>query len=272
MERNFLTDGTAGHLLVIAVCLFFATTAFATGGPPDCPPGHENINSCEDGNGGEQGPPGPQGEQGPPGPQGEQGPPGPRGPAGRDGKDGKDGKDGRDGIDGQDGRDGINGINGIDGKDGRDGIDGEDGVVDYREVNRIIDKTYSHHWAALSAIQIHLPQDRHSRLTFSGSRVNGETGIGAGYAYKFDRDDNLAISGGVGTSGGETVGILSLGFEFGDDDDAYSESLYDRRLRDQNRRIDLLEQELIRQREMNAEQAARCREGTARAFETCVRK
>jgi stringent starvation protein B len=47
------------------------------------------------------------------------------------------------------------------------------------------------------------------------SRLNGATGLGVGYAYKTDRDDNLAFTIGVGTSGNEQVGKASVGFEFG---------------------------------------------------------
>jgi hypothetical protein len=64
-------------------------------------------------------------------------------------------------------------------------------------------------------MQIHLPQDQNQRVTFGMSRIHGTTGLGVGYAYKTDRDDNLAFTLGLGTSGGEQVGKASIGFEFG---------------------------------------------------------
>jgi hypothetical protein len=40
--------------------------------------------------------------------------------------------------------------------------------------------------AAQSAMQVHLPQDQRSRITFSMAAVGSNTGIGAGYAYMLD--------------------------------------------------------------------------------------
>ena len=168
---------------------------------------------------------------------------------GGNGEDGADGKDGRDGIDGADGKDGRDGIDGIDGKDGADGI------VDYNKVNKVIDESF-HTWrnyaAAMQAIQIHLPQDSSQRFTLSGSSVGGTTGIGAGYAYKFDRDDNLAVTAGVGSAGGEQVGVVSIGFEFGARTPvAYNDSGLERRL-------ETLEKNFQRQQELWNEDAKRC--------------
>lgn len=152
---------------------------------------------------------------------------------GQDGKDGKDGADGKDGINGQDGRNGVdgrdgvdgqNGRDGIDGKDGRDGIDGrpgrdgvngKDGVVPIEWINET--RNWQRDWgrftAATEAIQVHLPQEQTSRVTFGMSRVHGSTGLGVGYAYK--NEDGVAFTVGLGTSHGQTVGKASVGFEFG---------------------------------------------------------
>lgn len=213
--------------LIALTSVFFFGSAFATGNNND-PCEHPRFQEVGCSYPGEQGPPGPQGEQGErgetgaTGATGAQGERGPRGHDGKDGKDGKDGADGRDGIDGQDGKDGVDGKDGRDGKDGidgRDGRDGKDGVVDE---NWIIEtRNWQSKWyrysAASEAIQIHLPQDQDSRVTFGMSRIHGTTGLGVGYAYKTDRDDNLAFTLGLGTSGGERVGKASVGFEFGGD-------------------------------------------------------
>lgn len=218
-------------MIVLLLALLIAAPAFATGGDKECPPGHENNNSCDN-----------------------------TGPPGEDGKDGVDGKDGRDGVDGKDGRDGI------DGKDGRDGIDG---IVDYRIIHKEF-RTWRNYAAAMQAIQIHLPQDASQRLTLSGSAVNGTTGMGLGYAYKTDRDDNLAFTVGVGTAGGEQVGVISAGFEFGANRRSYDlqNRSYDanaRRIEELERQLQILEEE----RQLTAE---RCRESNERVHEQCGRK
>ena len=183
-----------------------------------------------------------------------------QGPPGEDGKDGKDG---------------------VDGKDGRDGIDG---VVDYQRINTTVHKefrTWRNYAAAMQAIQIHLPQDSSQRLTASGSYIDGASGVGLGYAYKFDRDDNLAITAGIGSSGGEEVGVLSLGLEFGADRNALRNTQHydDRQL---NQRLDALEQDFRRQRAVWDESAKRCASDLDRAeqksdvieerFMECLRK
>lgn len=210
-------------VFAIAMLFIAGPSAFADD-DHGCTPGHEHIGSC----------------------------------GGTDGQDGQDGRDGRDGIDGADGRDGIDGTNGTDGRDGIDGIDGRDGidgVVDYKAVNKVIDDSF-HTWrnyaAAMQAVQIHLPQDSSQRFTLSGSTVGGTTGIGAGYAYKFDRDDNLAVTAGVGSAGGEQVGVVSVGFEFGARTPVgYDDSKLERRL-------DTLEKDFQRQQELWNEDAKRC--------------
>jgi hypothetical protein len=224
MKRIFSGEGFVGAMLVILIALFLIAPAYA-GGDKGCPYGHEHQGSC----GGEQGPPGEDG---------------------KDGKDGKDGIDGRDGKDGKDGRDGIDGINGI---DGRDGVVSETWIKETRHNFR----EWGHYAAAMQAIQIHLPQDRGSRLTLAGSTINGVEGLGLGYAYKMDRDDNLAFTVGVGSSGGEEVGVASVGFEFGGDRNAlrntqhYDDSRFERRL-------DALEQDFQRQKSLWDEDAKRC--------------
>ncbi len=129
-----------------------------------------------------------------------------------------------------------------------------------------------------------MPQDKGSRLTAGAARSHGETGYGLGYAYKFrDRSDNLALTVGVGKSGGEEVGVASLGFEFGGDrgDVAYrlQERKRDRRVSDLEARLARMEQELQREREINAEELERCQQdverhdrATTRMLETCVSK
>lgn len=229
------------NIIIISVFLFFAATAFATGGDDHgCPPGHEHRDSC---NGDNQGPPGEDG---------------------KDGIDGQDGTNGTDGVDGKDGRDGVDGTNGI------DGLDGE---VDYTRVNSTINTTinretgrWKHFLAAQSSLQIHLPQDSSQRLTLAGSTIEGTSGVGLGYAYKFDRDDNLSITAGIGTSGGENIGVLSVGFEFGNNRHALQEfdSYNDSQLRS---RLDSLEHEFRRQKELWNEDAKRCAADLERASE-----
>jgi septal ring factor EnvC (AmiA/AmiB activator) len=139
--------------------------------------------------------------EGPPGPPGEQGPPG---------EDGKDGKDGRDGVDG------------IDGKDGEIPTEWITEVRNYNTstVNQFNvlnkwNKTIREAVAASASMQVNLPRDRASRMTFSVSDIDGQTGIGAGYAYMLDNESNLAFTLAVGQSGNETAIRGGVGFEFG---------------------------------------------------------
>lgn len=124
---------------------------------------------------------------------------------------GQDGEDGQDGQDGADGADGIDGINGI---DGRDGIDGADGVVSTAWINetRSWNTKFNSFLAASDAIQIYLPDDKSSRVTFGASRVHGQTGVGIGYAYK--AENTFALTLGLGASHGEKTGKVSVGWEF----------------------------------------------------------
>jgi hypothetical protein len=148
---------------------------------------------------------------------GEAGPPGPPGPRGKRGEQGERGEDGRDGIDGKDGKDG---------KDGRDGVDGKDGEVPTEWITETrTNHITTHNWyesardaaAAQAAMQVHLPQYQKSRLTFSGSHVNGTSGVGVGYAYMLDNDRNAGLTLSIGYAGDETAVRGSFGFEFGSD-------------------------------------------------------
>ncbi len=128
--------------------------------------------------------PGDQGPPGPAGPPGEQGPPGPVGPPGPRGEQGPPGE------------------------------------VDYTEINKFINNYYyskfgefSKDVAAMSAVQIHLPQEQDHRLTFGVSYLDSHTGMGVGYAYM--NEDAIAFTVGLGTAGGDFVGKASVGFEFG---------------------------------------------------------
>ena len=153
-----------------------------------------------------------------------EGPPGPAGPPGKDGEDGRDGVDGKDGADGRDGIDGKDGVDGSDGADGRDGIDGVDGQVPTEWITNT-NNTFNIHnkWiqsyreaaAAEAAMQIYLPRDQNSRITFGVSRMNGMSGYALGYAYMLDNDRNTALTFAVGVAGDETAAKASFGFEFG---------------------------------------------------------
>jgi hypothetical protein len=125
-----------------------------------------------------------------------------------------------------------------------------------------------------------LPQGKGSRLTAGVGQSHGETGYGLGYAYKWDdREDNLAFTFGVGTSGGEEAYKASIGFEFGGDRSVAYRQQDDRRVADLELRLAQLEQELQRQRELDAEELERCKQdierhdrATDRLLETCVSK
>lgn len=222
--------------IVLTVIFMALSSVVWAGGDKDCPYGHQHQGSC----------------QGPPG------------------ADGEDGQDGTDGIDGRDGKDGADGIDGRDGRDGIDGLNGLDGIVDYTTINRNLNNETARwrHWlAAQSAIQIHLPQDSSQRLTLSGSTVDGTGGVGLGYAYKFDRDDNLAISAGIGSSGDEQVGVLAVGFEFGGSRSQVVndfESRYDSEMDSLRRQVDILTDMVERQDDI-------CREANNRVHEVCQR-
>jgi hypothetical protein len=69
--------------------------------------------------------------------------------------------------------------------------------------------------AAEAAMQVHLPQNQTSRLTFGMSRLSSTSGYALGYAYMIDNERNTAVTFAVGTAGDETAVKASLGFEFG---------------------------------------------------------
>jgi hypothetical protein len=71
--------------------------------------------------------------------------------------------------------------------------------------------------AALAAMQAPLPQQQISRVTFSGSHLNGRSGVGVGWAYMLDDERRSAFTLSVGHSHGETAVQGSFGFEFGGD-------------------------------------------------------
>lgn len=127
------------------------------------------------------------GETGPPGPAG---PPGPQGPPGEDGQDGQDGRD------------------------GMDGMDGEVPMEFIINTNRWM-RAFRDASAAEAAMQVHLPQDQTSRLTFGMSRLNSTSGYAVGYSYMLDNERNAALTFAVGIAGDETAAKASFGFEFG---------------------------------------------------------
>jgi hypothetical protein len=71
--------------------------------------------------------------------------------------------------------------------------------------------------AAEAAMETHLPQYMNQRAHFNVSHVHGRTGIGFGYAYMLDNDNNAGVTFSMGHAGGETAARASFGFEFGGD-------------------------------------------------------
>ena len=169
---------------VLLVCLFvYGSEAMASGGD-DCRKAHHQCGH-EDG---EQGPPGPAGPQGPPGEDGQDGEPGPPGPTGPPGPQGPPGEIPTEWI--------IT-------------VNNNHSTVNkwYQSAREVI--------AAQTAMQVHLPQDRHSRMTGGISRIGNTTGYAIGYAYMMDNDRNTAFTVAVGMAGSETAVQGSVGFEFG---------------------------------------------------------
>ena len=249
--KKHATILTLGSILL----LIAATSAYA--GDDDghsCPPGHQHLGSCG----------------GPPGPAG---PPGPPGPPGADGEDGEDGQDGEQGPPGPAGPPGEQG------PPGPAGPQGEPGIVDYSRVNteirRNFNRSVTDHLAAMQAIQVHLPQDRHSRLTAGASRVNGVTGYGLGYAYKFDSDRNWAVTAGLGHARDEEVGMVSVGFEFGSrKDTSHSHGLVtdiqaNRKANANAMAIEDLRRRLERAEAENLRVQEACRESNDRVHKAC---
>jgi len=119
------------------------------------------------------------------------------------------GEKGDPGEDGQDGADGAKGDTGERGLQGTPGVVSTTWITETRNWQ----SKWLHYAAASDAIQVHLPQDLQSRLTFGMSSIRGTQGYAVGYAFK--NDDNIAVTFALGTSGGEQVGKASIGFEFG---------------------------------------------------------
>ena len=173
----------AGVLLVSLIT--YGNLALASGGD-DCRKAHHQCGH-EDG---EQGPPGPAGPQGPPGEDGQDGEPGPPGPTGPEGPQGPPGEIPTEWI---------------------TTVNNNHSTVNkwYQSAREIV--------AAQTAMQVHLPQDRHSRMTGGISRIGNTTGYAIGYAYMMDNDRNTAFTVAIGMAGSETAVQGSVGFEFGGD-------------------------------------------------------
>ena len=137
------------------------------------------------------------------------------GEMGEQGERGRRGPQGDTGAQGEQGERGEQGIQGETGAQGEQGIQGEPGVVSTKWIDET--RTWQNNWynysAASEAIQIHLPQEQKSRVTFGMSRAHGTSGYGLGYAYM--NKDGVAFTVGLGRSGSESVGKASVGFEFG---------------------------------------------------------
>jgi hypothetical protein len=67
--------------------------------------------------------------------------------------------------------------------------------------------------AASAALDIDLPQDRGHRLTATGTRVDGRSGVGFGYAYM--NEDGVAMKAGIARAGDENIVKVGVSFEFG---------------------------------------------------------
>ena len=192
------------RFLLIILLVLFSTPAFAGGnGDGECDhPVFIEVGCGEPGPAGPPGPSGPPGEPGPAGPPGPSGPPGEPGPAGPPGPQGPPGEPGPAGP------------------PGPQGPQGEPGVVDYNKVTSLIDESYSYRFgrftdymAAVSALDIDLPRDEGHRITATGSKVHGTTGVGIGYAYMDDK--GVAFKAGIARAGDENIVKVGVSFEFG---------------------------------------------------------
>ncbi len=134
-----------------------------------------------------------------------------------DGEDGDDGTDGIDGVDGTGSRGDVGprgetgpaGADGLAGVDGRVGPSGPPGTVPTEWYNEI-----RGHFAATAAAQVHLPQNKNSRLTLGTARVMGRTGIGIGYAYRASDEGSTAFTLALGRSNSAKVVQLGISVEF----------------------------------------------------------
>jgi hypothetical protein len=106
-------------------------------------------------------------------------------------------------------------IVGPQGEQGIPGIQGTAGIASQTWINET--RNWQSKWynysAASDAIQVHLPQDQPSRVTFGIARTHGTSGYAVGYAFKNEK--GLAFTLALGKSGSEEVGKASVGFEFG---------------------------------------------------------
>ncbi len=143
-----------------------------------------------------------------------EGPVGPQGPQGARGKPGVRGPKGDRGPQGYRGLPGPVGPQGPQGERGPIGPPGEVPTEWIINVNKWTEEIREAA-AAEAAMQVHLPQDQTQRVTFGMSRLDGETGLGFGYAYMMDDERNSAVTLSLGRSGDETAVRGSFGFEFG---------------------------------------------------------
>jgi len=191
---NKMRDPRLGFILALVLVLWALTSTISYASDDDCD--YYSWGCDDDDDSDDTGPPGP---EGPPGPQGEQG---------------------------EQGETGATGAQGEQGEQGIQGERGPAGEVDETTLTTINNNhtTVINWWqeardaaAAQSAMQVYLPQDQNSRLTFGMSRLNETTGYALGYAYMFDNDRNAALTFAVGSAGSETAVKGSFGFEFGGD-------------------------------------------------------
>lgn len=173
----------ARRWILFSIIVAFCVGVEARAGGDDCQQAHHQCGHDD----GEQGPPGPAGPPGEDGAPGPQGPPGPAGPPGPQGPPGE--------IP-------IDWINQV--------------TNNHNTVNKWYNSAREV-LAATLAIQNHLPQDQHSRLTGGVSRVGSTTGYAIGYSYMMNSDRNTAFTVAVGRAGSETAIQGSVGFEFGGD-------------------------------------------------------
>jgi len=135
-----------------------------------------------------------------------------------DGEDGSDGTDGIDGVDGVDGSRGDVGLRGETGPAGADGVAGVQGRMGPSGPPGTVPTEWYNdirgHFAATSAAQVHLPQNKNSRLTLGTARVMGRTGIGIGYAYRASDEGSTAFTLALGRSNSAKVVQLGISVEF----------------------------------------------------------
>jgi hypothetical protein len=180
MRLSSKISWTLAGLLILSMLVLFSQRAEAWDDEMDCDhPRFQEVGCMYPGEEGPPGEDGQDGEQGPPGPQGPAGPQGPQGPPGEIPTDW------------------INQVN------------NNHSTVNnwYRSAREVI--------AAQTAMQNHLPQDQHSRLTGGVSRIGNTTGYAIGYSYMMKGDRNTAFTVAVGRAGSETAVRGSVGFEFG---------------------------------------------------------